>query len=337
MHARWVTIALVSALVLSAQPHKEPAHHRGTASRIAPPPAFDTGQIANAQQPPIQSGAKGPGVVRAQILLDRAHFSCGQIDGDFGSNLQKTVTAFQHERHLQESGAVDDATWAALNADTAPPVTQYTITADDEKGPFVTRPSDLMKQAELPALGYASPLDELSERFHSSPDLMKKMNPGADFTNAGQILTVPNVLVMPPQGPAAQVVVTKSESSVRAYDAAGHLLAFYMATIGSEHDPLPIGQWQIKGQKKNPKFHYNASLFWDAKDTNDRATIQPGPRNPVGLVWIDLSKPHYGIHGTPDPALIGHATSHGCIRLTNWDALELASLVKPGTPAILKE
>jgi lipoprotein-anchoring transpeptidase ErfK/SrfK len=300
------------------------------------PPVFDTGQIANAQQPPIQLGANGPGVVRAQILLDRAHFSCGQIDGNFGTNLQKTVTAFQHERHLQESGAVDDATWAALNADTAPPATQYTISPDDEKGPFVTRSGDLMKQAELPAIGYASPLDELSERFHSSPDLMKKMNPGANFTSAGQVLTVPNVLVMPPQGPAAQVV-TKSESSVRAYDAAGHLLAFYMATIGSEHDPLPIGQWQIKGQKKDPKFHYNASLFWDAKDTNDRATLQPGPRNPVGSVWIDLSKPHYGIHGTPDPALIGHATSHGCIRLTNWDALELASLVKPGTPAILKE
>jgi lipoprotein-anchoring transpeptidase ErfK/SrfK len=301
------------------------------------PPAFDAGQIANAQQPPIQVGASGPGVVRAQILLARAHFSCGQIDGNFGTNLQKTVAAFQHERQLQESGAVDDATWAALNADTAPPATQYTISPEDEKGPFVTRPNDLMKQAELPALGYASPLDELSERFHSSPDLMKKMNPKADFASAGQVLTVPNVLVMPPQGPAAQVVVTKSESSVRAYDAAGHLLSFYMATIGSEHDPLPIGQWQIKGQKKDPKFHYNASLFWDAKDTNDRATIQPGPRNPVGLVWIDLSKPHYGIHGTPDPALIGHATSHGCIRLTNWDALELASLVKPGTPAILKE
>ncbi|HWC99437.1 MAG TPA: L,D-transpeptidase [Candidatus Sulfopaludibacter sp.] len=332
MSARWVTIALFPALLASAQSHKTA---RGSASRIAP--SFNVGEISNPQQQPLSEGATGPAVVRAQILLARAHFSCGQIDGVFGTNLKRTVTAFQQDRHLPESNSVDEATWSALNADTAPLVTQYTVTDDDEKGPFVTLPNDLMEQAKLPYMGYASPLDELSERFHASPDLLKRMNPGADFTSAGQTLTVPNVMVMPPPGPAAQVVVTKSESSVRAYDKEGHLLSFYVATLGSSHDPLPLGQWTIKGQKKDPSFHYNSSLFWDAATTTDRATIKPGPRNPVGSVWIDLSKEHYGIHGTPDPALIGHVTSHGCIRLTNWDALDLASLVKPGTPAILKE
>jgi lipoprotein-anchoring transpeptidase ErfK/SrfK len=194
----------------------------------------------------------------------------------------------------------------------------------------------MMQQAKLPALGYTSPLEELSERFHASPDLMRALNPTADFTHAGQELVVPNAMTMPP-GSAARVVVSKGESSVRALDGDGKVLAFYMATTGSEHDPLPIGDWKINGVARNPKFHYNAKLFWDAKNADDRATIQPGPNNPVGVVWIDLSKEHYGIHGTPEPNSVGHAYSHGCIRLTNWDALELASMVKPGTPAILKE
>ena len=165
---------------------------------------------------------------------------------------------------------------------------------------------------------------------------MRALNPGADFTRAGQQLMAPNALTMPP-GAAARIVVTKGESSVRALDASGKVLAFYKATTGSEHDPLPIGEWKIVGVARNPKFHYNAQLFWDAKNTNDRATIQPGPNNPVGVVWIDLSKEHYGIHGTPEPEKVGHAYSHGCIRLTNWDAVELAGMVKPGTPVTMKE
>ena len=303
------------------------------------PLAVDPNQIGSTNQPEIGVGSKGSGVVRAQILLARAHFSCGQIDGNFGTNLQKTVTAFQGDRQLPVNGILDSATWAALNADKAPLLLSYAISDDDEKGPFVQLPNDLMEQAKLPALGYSSPLDELAERFHSSQELLKALNAGADFTKAGQQLTVPNVLVMPPGGPnsVAKVVVSKGESSVRAYDANGKLLAFYVATIGSSHDPLPLGDWKINGCQRNPVFHYNATLFWDAQDKDERAEIQPGPRNPVGVVWIDLSKEHYGIHGTPDPSLIGHATSHGCVRLTNWDASELAGMVAKGTDAVLQE
>lgn len=298
--------------------------------------SMDAGAINNPIQDPIALGAQGPGVVRAQILLARAHFSCGVIDGQFGTNLQKTVAAYQNDRHLSASGQVDPDTWTALNADQAPPLMSYTITADDEKGPFVQIPTDLMKQAELPAMGYSSPLEELAERFHSSEQLLQALNAGVDFSQVGQQLDVPNVVTMPP-GQAAVVTVSKSESSVRATDAAGKLLAFYVATIGSEHDPLPVGDWKIRWIKNNPVFHYDSKLFWDARKPDEKADIQPGPNNPVGVVWIDLSKDHYGIHGTPDPALVGHATSHGCIRLTNWDALELSTMVKPGTPAILKE
>jgi lipoprotein-anchoring transpeptidase ErfK/SrfK len=297
---------------------------------------IDIGAINNPIQDQINPGARGSTVVRAQILLDRAHFSCGAIDGNFGSNLQKTVIAYQNDRQLPATGVVDAGTWASLNADQAPPLIGYTITPDDEQGPFIQIPKDLVKQAALPSMGYTSPLQELSERFHSSPQLLQALNPGADFSQAGQQLTVPNALTLPP-GQAATITVSKSESSVRANGPDGKLLAFYVATIGSEHDPLPIGDWKVVGIKRDPVFHYDSKLFWDAHKPNEKAEIRPGPNNPVGVVWIDLSKEHYGIHGTPDPSLVGHATSHGCIRLTNWDASELANMVKPGTPAILKE
>jgi len=325
MPLRCVTFSLLLGAVLS-----------GLAAGAQPHLMVDAGAIGNPNQPDLSAGDRGSGIVRAQILLARAHFSCGEIDGNFGTNLQKTVTAFQGDRKLPVTGAVDAVTWAALNADTAPVLMDYSIAAEDEAGPFAAIPSKMLDQAKLPFLGYSSPLEELAERFHAAPRLLQALNPGADFGRAGQVLQVPNVLTMPP-AQAVSVVVSKAESSVRAYDASGKLLVFYVATTGSQHDPLPLGSWKIMGQRRNPDFHYNARLFWDAKDPHEKAVIKPGPNNPVGLVWIDLSKDHYGIHGTPDPSRIGHTSSHGCIRLTNWDALELASIVKPGMPAILKE
>jgi lipoprotein-anchoring transpeptidase ErfK/SrfK len=193
-----------------------------------------------------------------------------------------------------------------------------------------------MQQAKLSYLGYASPLEGLSEKFHCSPEALRALNPGAAFDTAGQSLQVPAIR-SPRTAMAAKVVVSKSKSTVSAFGADGKLIAQYPATTGSEHDPLPIGDWKIRGVVKNPKFNYNPALFWDADAKQAKAVIAPGPNNPVGLVWIDLSKQHYGIHGTPEPSQIGHTQSHGCIRLTNWDALELAGMVSAGTPAILEE
>ncbi len=340
MGRRIILAFLILSACLCAEAHprkktKPKPKHRASANRIVEP-QFDATLINSPNQGEVKIGDKGSSVLRAQILLDRAHFSCGEIDGDFGSNLEKTVAAFQQARQLATSRIVDSPTWSALNADQAPALLSYNISAEDVKGPFHPIPAEMSEQAKLPDLGYTSPLEELSERFHVSPAVLKALNPGADFGKAGQTIQAPNVVMMPP-GMAARVEVSKAESSVRAYDAENHLLAFYVATIGSEHDPLPIGEWKIRGVAHNPVFHYNPDLFWDAKASDEKATIRPGPNNPVGVVWIDLSKEHYGIHGTPEPSRIGHTTSHGCIRLANWDAAELASMVKPGVPAILKE
>jgi lipoprotein-anchoring transpeptidase ErfK/SrfK len=144
-------------------------------------------------------------------------------------------------------------------------------------------------------------------------------------------------VIVPPPEKAASVVVSKSRHGVAALDAGGKILARYPATSGSEHDPLPLGKWKILGVARNPPFHYNPELFWDAKPTHEKAPIPPGPNNPVGVAWIDLSKEHYGIHGTPEPSQIGKTQSHGCIRLTNWDVSELAKMVAPGMPALLEE
>jgi lipoprotein-anchoring transpeptidase ErfK/SrfK len=345
-----VTIAfLLTAAIVSAQTHEaakkreitskvkrsKSSHPKGATERKEEP-RFDAALVNNPNQPDIKIGEKGSSVLRAQILLDRASFSCGEIDGHFGSNLAKALSAFLQSRNLPPASYIDGATWAALNSDQAPALQAYRIAPEDVKGPFVRIPKEMSEQAELPALGYASPLEALGERFHVSPSVLRALNPGTVFDRAGQPMFIPNVMTMPP-GPAARIEVSKSESSVRAYDATGKLLAFYVATIGSEHDPLPIGEWVIRGVGRNPKFHYNPDLFWDAKPDDSRATIAPGPNNPVGVVWIDLNKEHYGIHGTPEPSRVGHTTSHGCIRLTNWDAAELAAMVKPGIPAILKE
>ncbi len=276
-------------------------------------------------------------VLRAQILLDRAHFSPGEIDAAFGGNMRNAINAYQASNALTVNGTVDSATWAALNKDDLPVLSTYVITAADVAGPFVVVPNSMLAKSKLPALGYGSVLEGLGEKFHASPRLLQQLNPGKKFIAAGEEIIVPNVLSPEPLPAASKIVVDRSDASVSLLDATAKTIARYPASTGSVHDPLPAGDWVIKGVAANPVFHYNPKLFWDADPKSAKAKIPAGPNSPVGVVWIDLSKEHYGIHGTPEPAKIGKTESHGCIRLSNWNATELAAAVSAGMPATLQE
>lgn len=253
--------------------------------------------------------------------------------------MTRALAAFAKAHQLPPSD--ESGIKRALSADTAPPLTTYAIASDDVAGPFVQQiPSDLMAQAQLPALDYTSVAEALGEKFHVSPAVLAALNPGVALDEGAEI-QVPSVNVIDKRvtsaGHAARVVVSRHQSAATAYDDRGHVIFYAPVTSGSDHDPLPIGHWTVTGVDRHPAFAYNPDLFWDADASQAKAKIAPGPNNPVGIVWIDISKPHYGLHGTPEPSLVGHSMSHGCVRLTNWDAWRLAALVTHGTPVIFEE
>jgi lipoprotein-anchoring transpeptidase ErfK/SrfK len=310
------------------------------AKRKAAPAPLNAAEANNASGNPILSASskKGMAVLRAQILLDRAHFSPGEIDARFGTTMRGAVAAFNAAKKIKAGARVNAATWQALNLDTAPAIVPYTLTAADVAGPFTRMPEEMADKAKLPALGYENLAEALGERFHVSPALLANLNRGKKLDRAGEVILVPNVTRAPLEKTAGMSIrVSRKKGTVEAVDEKGVVVARFPATTGSVHDPLPLGRWKINGVAWNPPYNYNPDLFWDAESTEKKAKLAAGPNSPVGVVWIDLSKPHYGIHGTPVPSTIGKTSSHGCIRLTNWDATELAKLVTPGMPAILGE
>jgi lipoprotein-anchoring transpeptidase ErfK/SrfK len=284
----------------------------------------------------VGPGATGPRVVRAQILLDRARFSPGEIDGVYGESFGIAVKGYQENHGLKPTGTIDVEVWRLLNRDAGPLLLTYTITQADEKGPFQPVPADTQEKAKMKWLGFETPEEELGERFHSSPKLLAELNPGKKLDTVGERITVPNVRRTAVRL-ASRLVVSESKRTVIAYGAGDKELARYPATLGSMHDPLPIGHWTIKGVVHNPWFNYDPERFWNADPKKAKAILPPGPNNPAGVAWLGLSKENFGIHGTPDPGNIRHTESAGCIRLTNWDVEELSHMVRRGTPVVLEE
>jgi lipoprotein-anchoring transpeptidase ErfK/SrfK len=337
-------------------------------------------------------------IMQAQVVLDRQGFGPGVIDGKMGISTMNALKGFQEANGLEVTGKLDEATKSALARWNNIPATRV-VTIPDDWGDRQYRklPEDPAEQAKLQILGYESLDERLAERFHTTVEVLRQLNPGgrpagieqAGGATGGQVTTrasataaaasspspidtasgpsifrpgqqvrVPNIGadridasqvqdktwqqtlaslgVGTGQPAVARIVVDKSDGWLKGYDRAGKLVAMFTVTTGSSRDPLPLGKWGITGISRNPPFAYNPELFWDVPDTEEKQQLPPGPNGPVGVVWIDLTKEHYGIHGTGAPETIGRAQSHGCVRLTNWDAARLAQMVDTETEVVFQ-
>ncbi|ESR25973.1 L,D-transpeptidase family protein [Lutibaculum baratangense] len=287
------------------------------------------GLVAYAEDRGLPEGQSLIGM-KLQILLDRAHASPGVIDGYGGENTAKALRVFEELNGFPVDGVLDPDTWEALSSDASPTTQIYEITGEDLEHPFEPLPEDYAELAALDRLGWESPTEMLSERFHMDVDLLKALNPGAAFDRAGERILVADPAGAPPADRVVRIVADRSAAKLSAFDADGNLVVAYPATIGSRDTPSPSGTFEVTAIAPDPVYYYRPDENFQQGDNDEPLELPPGPNNPVGTRWIDLSKDTYGIHGTAEPAEIDKTFSHGCVRLTNWDVEELAELVEVG-------
>ncbi|QIK97149.1 L,D-transpeptidase family protein [Sphingomonas sp. HDW15A] len=317
--------------------------------------------------PPGTPGSPIDGTLfHAQVLMSANGFSPGVIDGKKGESFRLALRSFQESRGLAETGELDAGTRRALLEANRSSTVNVKLTADDVGGRFVYPfPKQPEAQADLDFLGYRNMLEKLAERYHTTPDTIVALNGGDKLIGLGQVLKLPNVVpaatdysgvqgkgsnvmrvlnVDSNQPTGDYVVVDKSDGVLKVYSgevpgkgesAEGKLVAAFPVTMGSKQYPLPIGRWKATTYAYLPPFKYQPEILNNPK-TDKELDLPPGPNGPVGVAWLDLTKEHYGIHGTNEPQTIGRAESSGCIRMTNWDVLRLSRMMKPGFTAIFQ-
>ncbi len=316
------------ALALTAQDVNQ-ASFAGEAPPKAPP---KPGKKPAKPAPKPAAAKLDPVIVKAQVLLARKTVSPGEIDGRDGENYRKAIAQFRRLNGLGDGDRLDAATWQALGGPTATDILMpYAVTKADAATKFVPKiPHDYAQQAKLKRLGYKTAAEMFAERFHMSEDLLKALNPKAKLTSEGDMLAVVSVQRAPPAGTVERLEAMKATGMLVAYGAGDVVLASYPVTIGNSETPSPQGEYTVTRVVRDPPYEYDPKKNFQQGRNTKRLALAPGPNNPVGSVWIALSKPTFGIHGTPEPSQVSKTSSHGCVRMTNWDAEDLAGLVKPG-------
>ena len=289
--------------------------------------------------PPAEPSVPVDVVFAIQVRLDRAHFSTGGIDGRWGAKSEKALAAWQKKNGQPATGQIDEAVVAALG-DTNGILTAYTVAATDHAARR-PHPSSWLARSRLDRMGYATIEEMLAEKFHVYRATLRRLNPDVDWPNppVGAAVVGPDVAAKP-LPPLSKIEIRLEARTLRAYDAHGKLVAHFPCSIAADKAKRPAGETlRVVVWAENPEYMFDPELFAEDPEAvaiGKKLRIPPGPNNPVGLAWIGLDRPGYGIHGSPAPEDISKTESHGCFRLTNWDALKLVRAVRKDLPVVVR-